>query len=117
MMNQAINQHLPNDWQENWVRALFKGGDRNLLTNYRTIMVSSCMAKLFGSIIEKDLSTWAEYNGKRAIGQAGFRARHSTVDHLITLRVLMEEARLKGKTLYCCFVDLRKAFDTNPVKV
>ncbi|MCO5582472.1 hypothetical protein L7F22_036368 [Adiantum nelumboides] len=92
----------------------WSGGDCNLLTNYRTIMVSSCMAKVFGSIIEKDLSTWAEYNGKRAIGQAGFRARHSTVDHLITLRVLMEEAKLKGKTLYCCFVDFKKEFDTVP---
>ena len=26
----------------------------------------------------------------------------------------MEESRLQGKTLYCCFVDFKKAFDTVP---
>ncbi|MCO5579440.1 hypothetical protein L7F22_033295 [Adiantum nelumboides] len=79
-------------------------------------MVGSCMAKLFGSIIEQDICAWAENNGKRAIGQARFRPKHSTVDHLVTLRILMEETRLKGKTLYCCFVDFKKAFDTVPRK-
>ena len=80
--------------------------------NYRTIMVGSCMSKLLGSILEQSISAWAENNDKRARGQAGFRPKHSTIDHLITLRVLMEESRLKGKTLFCCFVDFTKAFDT-----
>ena len=26
----------------------------------------------------------------------------------------MEESRLQGKTLYCCFVDFKKAFDSVP---
>ena len=72
------------------------------------------MAKLLGSIIEQALSQWAESNGKRAKGQAGFRPKHSTIDHLFTLRVLMEESRLKGNHLHCCFVDFTKAFDTIP---
>eukprot|EP00250_Pteridium_aquilinum_P030788 c42137_g1_i1 orf=103-321(+) len=72
-MNQEIKQGFPTDWRENWIEPLFKGGDKNQPTNYRTIMVGSCMPKLFGSIIEQDVSKWAEGNGKRAIGQAGFR--------------------------------------------
>ena len=28
-MNKAILQGFPRDWQENWVKALFKGGDQN----------------------------------------------------------------------------------------
>ena len=47
-------------------------------------------------------------------GQAGFRKHHSTIDHLVTLRVLMEESRLRSKGLYCCFVDFKKAFDMVP---
>ena len=43
-------------------------------------------------------------NGKRAYGQAGFRKYHSTIDHLVTFRVLMEESLLRGEGLYCCFV-------------
>ena len=80
-------------------------------------MVGSLMTKLFGGIMESKISIWAEENGKRAYGQAGFRKHHSTIDHLdhiVTLRVLMEESRLRGKGLYCCFVDFKKAFDTVP---
>lgn len=114
LLNKAITQGLPTDWQKNWIKALFKKGDVNQPTNYRTIMVGSCMSKLLGSILEQAISVWAETNGKRAKGQAGFRPKHSTIDHLISLRVLMEESRLKGKTLHCCFVDFTKAFDTIP---
>ena len=114
LINQAITQGLPMDWQQNWIKALFKKGDANQPTNYRTIMIGSCMAKLLGSVTEQALSLWAETNNKRAKGQAGFRPKHSTIDHLISIRVLMEESRLKGQALYCCFVDFTKAFDTIP---
>ena len=64
MMNKAMLQGLPRNWQENWVKALFKGGNQNQLTNYRTIMVGSCVAKFFGSIVEQDIIAWDEDNGK-----------------------------------------------------
>ena len=64
--------------------------------------------------MEMKISAWAESNNKRAHGQAGFRKSHSTIDHLVTLRVLMEESCLAGKGLYCCFVDFKKAFDMVP---
>ena len=114
IINQAYYTGFPLDWQDNWIKALHKGGDRNILGNYRTIMVGAIMAKLFGCLMDKKLSKWAELNAKRAQGQAGFRAQHNTIDHLITLRVLMEESRRLGKTLFMCFVDFKKAFDTVP---
>ena len=65
--------------------------------------------------MKQKISTWAESTSKKALGQAGFRQKHSTVDHLVTLRVIMEESRLQGKTFYCYFVDhFKKAFDTVP---
>ena len=51
-----------------------------------------------------------EKNGKRAYGQAGFRKHHNTIDHLVTLRVLVEKSLLRGKG----FVDLKKAFHMIP---
>ena len=114
LLNQAMTQGLPEDWTTNWIKALYKKGDPNQPTNYRTIMIGSCMSKLLGSILEQLISSWAEANNKRAIEQEGFRPKHSTIDHLMSLRVLMEESRLKGKHLHCCFVDFTKAFDTIP---
>ena len=77
-------------------------------------MVSSTIAILYSTIMEQKVSTSGESTSKRAIGQEGFRPKHSILDHLVRLSVIMEESRLQGKTLYCCFVDFKKAFDTVP---
>ena len=106
---------MPHEWKTNWIKPLHKGGHINNVNDYRTIMVGSLMAKLFGCVIESKLSVWAENNGKRAYGQARFRKGHNTIDHLVTLRVLVEESCLKGKGLYCCLdVDFKKAFNMVP---
>ena len=77
-------------------------------------MVGSIMAELFESVMEIKLSSWAKLNDKRACGQAGFCQAHSTIDHLVTLRILMEKIHLMRKVLYCCFVEFKKAFDMVP---
>jgi hypothetical protein len=67
---------------------IFKNGDRNIPSNYRTIMISPILAKLYGIILEKKISLWLESHDKRDKGQAGFRRYHSTVDHLVTFRII-----------------------------
>ena len=89
MFNLALQHGMVHDWDTNWIKPLHKGGDVNNVNNYRTIMVGSLMEKLFGCIMEMKISEWVENNGKRALGQAGFRKHHSTIDHLVTLRVLI----------------------------
>jgi hypothetical protein len=37
-----------------------------------------------------------------------------TIDHIFTLRAIIEEARHRSSKVYSCFVDFRKAFDTVP---
>ena len=105
IIEQAIKQGFPNDWLMNLIKPIFKARDKNQVSNYRTIMVSSTIAKLYNTIMKQKMSTWVESTSKRELGQAGFRPKHSIVDHLATLRVIVEESRLQGKTLYCCFVD------------
>jgi hypothetical protein len=77
-------------------------------------MISPILAKLYGSILEKKINTWLESNGKRAKGQAGFRGYHSTVDHLVTFRIIAEECHNDKIDLLCCFIDFRKYFDIVP---
>ena len=36
------------------------------------------------------------------------------MDHVFTLRAIIEEARHRSQKVYCCFVDFRKAFDSIP---
>ncbi|MCO5614740.1 hypothetical protein L7F22_069024 [Adiantum nelumboides] len=83
---------------------------------YRTIMIGPMLAKLYGAVLEA-LSTLAETEGLRAPGQAKFRRSFSIIDHIFTLRCLIDQTRVKKRRLYCCFVDFRKAFDTVPREV
>ena len=75
-------------------------------------MISSIMAKLYSTIIQLKISSYAEH--KQALGHASFRTRLSTINQLDTLRAMREERRQQGKTLSCCFVDFKKANDIVP---
>ena len=84
------------------------------MSNYRTIMVSSNIAKLYSTITEQKVRAWVESQNKRALAQTHFRPNHSTIDHLVIFTIIIEESRLQGKTLYCWFVDFKRTYDTIP---
>ena len=44
--------------------------------------------------------------------QARFRKDRSTVQQILALRPIAEKARRKGKKIFSCFVDFKKAFDS-----
>jgi hypothetical protein len=82
-------------------------------SNYRTITIEPALGKLYAIVVERRLTPWAEEQGLRARGQAGFRHYHRVADHLFTLRALVDRAHA-GKHAFAAFVDFSKAFDTIP---
>ncbi|KAL3696387.1 hypothetical protein R1sor_010463 [Riccia sorocarpa] len=112
MLSKASCEGLPAAWTHHKVVPFYKQGPRNDPASYRTIMVASIFAKLYGRILEGHLSRWCEEKGVRAPAQVGFRRDHSTLDHSLTLRVILEEAKRSKKPFYALFVDFSKAFDT-----
>ena len=44
--------------------------------------------------------------------QIGFMPKHRTSDHILVLKTLIDCFKNAKKSLYLCFVDLKKAFDT-----
>ena len=107
-----VKQGFPKTWTQNLIIPIFKSWDTNNPSNYQTIVITPLLAKLYGIILEKKLRIWLESEHKRAKGQVGFKRQHSTTDHLIMLRIIVEECR--NDNLLCCFVDFIKAFDTVP---
>jgi hypothetical protein len=95
---------------------IFKNGDINIPSNYRTIMITLILSKLYGIILEKNINLWLESHGKRDKGWSGFRRYYSTVDHLVTFRIISEEFRNTKTNFFFCFVDFRKYFDMVPRK-
>ena len=62
--------------------------------------------------LKSELSMQAEQNGCHSAGQARFSNVFTTLDHIFTIRALVEEGRTHNKRIYCCIVDFKKVFDT-----
>jgi hypothetical protein len=114
IFNNIIQQGFPTDWTTSLAVPLFKSGDVNNPSNYRTIMINPLFAKLFGSILENRINKRAEEEDKRVKGQAGFKPKHSMIDHGITPRHIIEKVWEKNEEVFCCFVDFKKDFDMVP---
>ena len=56
-----------------WIKPIYNGGVKNLVSNHQTIMVRSVMAKLYSTIMEQNISPWIEHHHKQALDQEGFR--------------------------------------------
>ena len=104
---------IPEVWTIGLIKPIYKQkGDASKPENYRPITLLSCLGKLFTGIISNRLYTYAEKYDLITSSQAGFRKKHSTIDHIFVMHCLTEILNLKRKHLYCAFIDLKQAFDT-----
>jgi hypothetical protein len=56
--------------------------------NYRSITVGHVLGKLYALLLNLRLSTWTETEGKRALGQSGFRRGFRITDSCFTMQAL-----------------------------
>ena len=94
--------------------------------NYRGIQLISMVRKVLSLVLARQLAPWAEgqevplEDGPPLPGasppllesQCGFRPQRGCADQLFSLRHLVDLTAAQQLRLYCCFVDLRKAFDS-----
>ena len=84
-------------------------------SNYRGICTSSCLGKLFCSILNQRLLEHVQSLDILHKSQIGFLANNRTLraDHVLTLQTLIDKyVNCHQTKVYACFVDLRKAFDS-----
>ncbi len=94
--------------------ALLFGLSKNNCNNYRVITISSCIRKVFSTVLYR-LITYLDDNRKLSDNQAAYRKSCSTIDHLYILKSIINKYVIHNKAkLYCCFVDFNKAFDSIP---
>jgi len=103
---------MPKGWEEGIIYPIYKKGDRSVCSNYRGITLLNVTNKIFTSILHNRLQKTTE----RKFGdyQAGFRTNRSMirVDHIHTLRQIMEKGNEYKIELNELFIDFRQAFDT-----
>lgn len=82
---------VPEQWVQGIIIPIYKGkGDTDQCDNYRGITLLSCVGKVFTSILNKRLTTFIEDNHILLANQAGFRKKHSTLDHCFVLKSLID---------------------------
>ena len=73
---------VPEDWSKIEVVPLLKNGDPKDPDNYRGISLVSCLAKLFTTIINNSLISWAEQKKIIPESQAGFRKARGCTEQI-----------------------------------
>ena len=104
------SSHFPDIWNTSIMTHLFKKGDKYDPKNYRGISVGSCIGKVFCHILTERLNNFLENNHIIHNNQAGFRKNHRTVDHIFTLKTIIQKYFSKKQNIYVCFVDFAEAF-------
>ena len=113
LFNKIIQSELfPKTWSNGYIMPIFKSGDDQDPSNYRGITISNCLSKLFTKIMTNRLLTFLEENKIIKPNQIGFMPKNRTTDHILVLKTIIDSFKRSKKTLYLCFIDLQKAFDT-----
>ena len=97
-------------WSKGLISPIFKSGSKSDPNNYRGICVTSCLGKLFSSLLNTRLSNYFHENNLLHHSQIGLLKGYRTTDHIFSLRTLIYKyvvSANKGK-LFCCFVDFQK---------
>ncbi|CAH2097258.1 unnamed protein product [Euphydryas editha] len=100
----------PEAWSRSVVVLFYKRGDKSLLKNYRPISLLSHVYKLFSRVVTNRLAT--RLDDFQPPEQAGFRKGYSTVDHIHTVRQIIQKTEEYNQPLCMAFVDYEKAFDS-----
>lgn len=96
---------------EGLVTPVFKKGDPFDTANYRPIAVTDPLMRLYAVILNARLQSYTEDQHLRADTQAGFRPHLSTEHQLFALQTFIDGSHASGTPLYCCFLDLKGAYD------
>ena len=110
-----ITGNYPTQWATSLISPIHKKGSTSDPNNHRGISLLPCLSKLFSAILQTRITNWALKEKLFSKGQLGFLPGNRTSDSLIILNNLIDKyCYKKGKSIYACFIDFQKAFDTIP---
>ena len=112
IINKSIDtSKFPAIWKIAKVIPVFKAGKHDDINNYRPISLLSILSKFFEKHIEMTLREFLTTNRILSDQQFGFKARHSTIDALISIKHFLLNAMNKNQKAVLFTFDLKKAFD------
>ena len=114
IFNEIIeNGTFPTEWNIGVIKPIYKQkGDKKSPANYRGITLTSCLGKLFTSILQNRLNRFIEKHDVLNPEQFGFRPNSRTTDSLFIFQQLLHKYTKQHEKLYVGFIDYEKAFDS-----
>ena len=113
LFNQILGSEIfPENWCKGLIVPIYKSGDQEDPSNYRGITISNTIGKLFTKLLNNRLLTFITDQGILKNNQIGFMPKHRTSDHILVMKTIIDTFKRTRKTLFLCFIDLKKAFDT-----
>ncbi|XP_058447657.1 uncharacterized protein LOC131428033 [Malaya genurostris] len=100
---------FPVDWMQGILVKVPKKGDLTICDNWRGLMLLCAVLKVLYKVILSRIFEKIDATLRRQ--QAGFRAGRSCADHIVTLRIILEQVNEFQESLYLVFIDYEKAFD------
>ena len=100
----------PQGWTTANLFTIHKKGLRSIPSNYRGISVINALAKVYDMVLCARLTQW--FTPLRE--QAGAQAGRGCLEHIATLRMIIDLAWRKKRKLYVTFVDYEAAYDNVP---
>ena len=104
LINVFVNGY-PAKWAYSRLNMLFKKGDNMNCDNYRGISVINCIAKIYDYVLYNILSKWFTPHKE----QAGAQPKRGCIEHILTLRLIINVCRKKRWKLFVTYVDFSKA--------
>ena len=113
LINKSFEVGLfPDAWKCAKVTPLFKGGNRNIVGNYRPVSLLPLPLKIIEKIVHGRLSNFFELRNILDPNQGGFRKGHSTINTISKLTNEIFKGMNQRELTTACFIDMAKAFDT-----
>ena len=100
----------PSSWRLTRLFTIFKRGNRLLPINYRCINVMNIIAKVYDMVLCNRITQW--FSPFRE--QAGSQPKRGCIEHITTLRLLIDLAKRKKFPLFITFIDFSQAYDRVP---
>lgn len=101
---------IPKDWAKGLIIKLPKKGDLSDCNNWRGITLLSVPSKILLRVLLNRMNE--AINEKLRNEQAGFRSGKGCIDHIFTIRNIIEQSIEWQNKLILNFIDFRKAFDS-----
>lgn len=115
IFQQSLQQGaVPVEWKTANVTPIFKKGNRNTVSNYRPVSLTSVICKLIETLIKRSLAEHLERHSLLNKSQHGFLPKRSCLTNLLEFFDDITKILDEGDPVDVIYLDFQKAFDKVP---